>query len=168
MNFYGCFYYDVRKNPPKTVSQIKSPSEVVESPSDVVDSPSEVVVESQIESPSEVVVESQTELPKNINLNILRIASFMDLDTQKELVENIVDHSVDMIEDVKELVEDIVDHSVDMIEDINDIKEKYEDYQKTHSNKDIVEIENDTRKIVQDGEVIYEDAKKLNWFSWLL
>jgi hypothetical protein len=142
MNFYGCFYYDVRKNSPKTISQTKSPSEVV--------------VESQTELPSEVVVESQTELPSEVvvestnNSNLSRFESFMDLETQKELVE------------------DIVDHSVDMIEDINDIKEKYEDYQKTHSNKDIVEIENDTRKIVQDGEVIYEDAKKLHWFSWLL
>lgn len=133
MNFYGCFYYDVRKNSPKTVSQTRTPSKVV--------------VESQTESPSKVVVKSQTEFLQNTNSISNR---FVDLETQKELVE------------------DIVDHSVDMIEDINDIKEKYQDYQKTHNNKDIVEIENDTRKIVQDGEVIYEDAKKLNWFNWLL
>ena len=113
MNFYGCFYYDVRKNSPKIFSQKTT----------------------------------QTELPNSI-LN--KIESFGDFETQKELVE------------------DIVEHGVDMIEDINDIKEKYADYQKTHNNKDVIEIENDTRKIVQDGEIIYDDAKKLNWFSWIL
>lgn len=134
MNFYGCFYhYETRKTPTR-----KS-----------VDS-EETTTTTNTESQETVITATTNTESQETNSLLSKVESFVDFETKKELVE------------------DIVDHSVDMIEDINDIKEKYADYQRTHNEKDIVEIENDARKVVQDGEVIYSDAKKLNWINWIL
>lgn len=64
-----------------------------------------------------------------------------------------------------DIINDISKHTVDLVDNINDIEQKYQDYQTTRSverrEQDMVAIEKDVEKSIQDVEVIYTDIQKI-------
>jgi hypothetical protein len=64
-----------------------------------------------------------------------------------------------------DILNDISKHTVDLIDNVNDIEQKYQDYQTTRSierrEQDMVAIEKDVEKSIQDVEIIYTDIQKI-------
>lgn len=64
-----------------------------------------------------------------------------------------------------DIINDISKHAIDLINNVDDIDQKYQDYQTTHSierrEEDMVIIEKDVAKSIEDVEIIYTDIQKI-------
>jgi ornithine carbamoyltransferase len=64
-----------------------------------------------------------------------------------------------------DILNDISKHTIDLVDNIDDIEQKYQDYQTTHSierrEQDMIAIEKDVEKSIQDVEIIYTDVQKI-------